>query len=1240
MPIYDLPISDKDDEGPAESTPVKPQRRKPRLKDDMSWYCPKSIKKLKSSTSSPHQSPTSTTSKLKAKPTVPLVITAAEQGPDDNSAEPLLIILAKVNGQQLRVCIDSGATGNFVSLRLARLAKLPEVALVGGAVKVTLADGSETECLSRFVVPLNMGTYSQVVHAHGILLSGSFDLVLGMPWLKALNPDIDWEKGVVELTHKGRKHVLRPPLTDGGHKDCDGLTLNATQLKRAVKKGASLYAVVLRAQDEAVEGGQSPQIKSLLEEFSDVFQELPDGLPPKRAVEHTIPLKPGAVPSSRPVYRMSEAELKELKSQLDTLIAKGFIQPSTSPYGAPILFVKKKDGTMRMCVDYRALNQSTVKNSYALPRIDELLDRLHGANVISNLDLQSGYHQIRVAEEDTFKTAFRTRYGHYEFLVLPFGLTSAPATFQRLMNDIFREHLDSFVLVYLDDILVFSKDEQEHEMHLRKVFELLRKHQLFVKRSKCSFAQTSLPFLGHLVGKDGIKVDPAKVTSVKDWPTPANAHDVRCFLGLANYYRRFVKSFSHIASPLTNLLAKKVPFTWEGPQQTAFEKLKQALISAPILSAPDFSSPFEITTVSADASDFAIGAVLTQGEKGNLRTIAYLSRKLAPAEMNYPVHERELLAIVYALKAWRHYLMGRPFKICTDHHSLTHIEKTPGLTGRRARWSELLQEYTFDINYIKGSTNVVADALSRRPDLRLGLMLQSMTVEAASNILLLHDEIRTSCSADAAYQKALKTAKRREGRFTVGSDDLLYYQGKQGPRLYIPTSMRESLMYEAHDAPTAGHLGMDKTLERLSRRFYWPSMESSVRQYVKTCSSCQRSKPSQQCPLGLQQPNVVPSRPWEIITMDYIMELPRTAKGHNAVITFVDRLTKMVHFHACDTNITAVGTADAFIDTVYKHHGLPAVIICDRDPKFTSKFWQSLFKSLGTRFNMSTARHARTDGQSERMNRTLEEMLRAYVQAPMRNNWDQYLSLLEFAYNDSVQASSGSTPFYLNYGQHPASVLDRAFLQPTAGTSQVAVDFVKHMHEIIGLAQQRIQKAQDRQAGYANKKRRDVTFAVGDMVLLSSDGINPPSASTSATKLQPKFYGPFKVLEATSPVTYRLLLPPHMMHQGLHDVFNISKLKTFHADVRQQPPPPPVSIDEDDSPLYTVEAINKHHPASAPRDKATSYLVQWLGYPEEEWTWEPRKEVEHTEAFDHYVGRPVQPLRLAPGRRSPRLTPI
>ena len=386
---------------------------------------------------------------------------------------------------------------------------------------------------------------------------------------------------------------------------------------------------------------------------------------------------------------------------------KGFIRPSVSPWGAPVLFVKKKDGTLRMCIDYRQINKVTVKNKYPLPRIEDLFDQLRGASVFSKIDLRSGYYQLRVKEVDVPKTAFRTRYGHYEFLVMPFGLTNAPAAFMDLMNRVFHPYLDQFVVVFIDDILVYSKDAQEHEHHLRIVLQTLRENQLFAKLSKCDFWLKEVSFLGHIVSAEGIRVDPVRIEAIVYWKPPRNVTEVRSFLGLAGYYRRFVQGFSVIASSLTRLLRKGVKFEWDDKCQSSFERLKEILVEAPVLIQPTSGRDY---TVYSDASRIGLGCVLMQDGK----VVAYASRQLMPHEQNYPTHDLELAAVVFALKIWRHYLYGEKCRIFTDHKSLKYLLTQNDLNLRQRRWLELLKDYDCIIDYHLGKANVVADALSRK----------------------------------------------------------------------------------------------------------------------------------------------------------------------------------------------------------------------------------------------------------------------------------------------------------------------------------------------------------------------------------------------------------------------------------------------------------------------------------------------------------------------------------------------
>src|SRR3569833_1500206 len=457
--------------------------------------------------------------------------------------------------------------------------------------------------------------------------------------------------------------------------------LSASQLKRAVRRGERVFlsSLKLLEPDTAAPGSTAPSgqpdhlasekpwVSNLIGEFSEVFQDpLPHGLPPERSEGHSIPTEPGHPPPFRSMYRLSPLDYRELEKQVTKFLKDGILEVSQSPYGAPVLFVPKPNGRgLRLCVDYRALNSITVKNRCTIPRIDDLLDAVAGSAYFTSLDLTSGYHQILISEEDRPKTAFRTPFGHFQFKVLIEGLTNAPATFQTVMNSIFLPDLKKFVVVYLDDILIFSKSEEEHQAHVRLVLDVLRREQLYVTKAKSRFAQTEIQYLGHIVNAQGIRPDPKKVSTVQSWPVPKNVHDVRSFLGLCNYFRKFIDHYSSIAVPLTNLTKKSVGWDWTGRCQDAFEMLKHSLAEAPLLRTPDEKKPYEVIT---DASDYGLGAVLLQ--EGY--PIAFESRRLNSAELNYTVTEKEMLAVVHALRVWRCYLEGAEFTVFTDHRDVSN----------------------------------------------------------------------------------------------------------------------------------------------------------------------------------------------------------------------------------------------------------------------------------------------------------------------------------------------------------------------------------------------------------------------------------------------------------------------------------------------------------------------------------------------------------------------------------------
>jgi hypothetical protein len=620
---------------------------------------------------------------------------------------------------------------------------------------------------------------------------------------------------------------------------------------------------------------------------------------------------------------MSPSELEELRTQIADLVERGLIQPSSSPYGAPVLFVKKKNGKNRMVIDYRLLNSITVKNKYPLPCIDDLLDQLHGATVFSKIDLASGYHQIPIAEGHEHRTGFRTRFGSFEFKVLPFGLCNAPSTFQRMINEVLLPYLDKFVLLYLDDICIYSKSQEEHLQHLELVLTALRKHNLLAQASKCEFGLESLEFLGHIISSNGIQADPAKIKAVEEWPVPKNKTEVLSFKGLAGFYRRFIKDFSKITAPLSALTGN-TPFIWTPVEQEAFEKLKQALTSAPVLASPDFSRPF---IVNCDSSKTAIGAVLMQGEGEEQRVIAYESKKLLPAEVNYLNHDKELLAVIHSLKKWRHYLRGARFRVITDNTATKYIQTKPDLNQRQLHWLELLQEYDMDIIHRPGSTNAVADALSRRPD----LVINSITRQTITPPLELLQQTQLDSITDVEYQRVLSGVQKQTRTDLILQDSLLYKED----RLYVPqSSLRQALLTEAHDTPLGGHLGRDKTYERLTRRFYWPKMHEQVSSYCNTCPTCQAIKPSHQSPMGLLSPLPIPDVPWASLSLDLITQLPKTLKGHTAIVVFVCRGTKMIICEPTTDEVTAPELAQIFHRAVFRHFGMPKSLISYRDTRF------------------------------------------------------------------------------------------------------------------------------------------------------------------------------------------------------------------------------------------------------------------------------------------------------------------
>jgi len=641
-------------------------------------------------------------------------------------------------------------------------------------------------------------------------------------------------------------------------------------------------------------------------------------------VTTSFPLIPGAAPVQVRPYRYAPALKSEIEAQIQEMLQNGIIQKSNIPFSSSVILVKKKDNTWRFCVDYRHLNAITVKCKYPVPIIDEFLDELSRAKWFSSLDLRAGFHQIRLKSGEEFETAFQTHLGQFEFRVMSFGLTGAPGSFQGAMNDTLAPYLRKFVLVFFDDILIYSTSWQEHLLHIRQVFELLVKDQWKIKLSKCTFGTQEIKYLGHVISDQGVSTDPDKVAVVANWPTHANVRELRVFLGLAGYYRKFVKHFGIIYKPLTDLLKKHSVFVWTAVHQDSFAALKHALCTAPVLALPVFSRPFSLET---DASGLGVGAVLMQ--EGH--PLAFISKALGPKSQGLSTYEKEYLAILMAIQQWRSYIQHSEFIIYTDQKSLTQLTEQRLHTHWQQKVFSKLLGLQYRVVYKKGSDNRVADALSRKSAHdSFCAALTSCTPQWIQEVVTGYQD---DLHATSLLAKLMLDAQAVPD-FTL-HQGILKYKG----RIWIGHNplLQQKLLSACHSSALGGHSGVPVTYSRVKKLFAWKGLKASVTDYVRTCVVCQQAKPDRSKLPGLLQPLPMPSEAWQVISMDFVEGLP-TSGNANCVLVIVDFFTKYGHFIPLRHPFTAAAVAKVFMTQVYKLHGLPSAIVTDQDRIFTSSF--------------------------------------------------------------------------------------------------------------------------------------------------------------------------------------------------------------------------------------------------------------------------------------------------------------
>lgn len=993
--------------------------------------------------------------------------------------------------------VDSGATATFIHQKFVDENKI-RTRKLEKPIPLFNIDGSENHAgFITHVAILDMiiGSHSEKV-VFTVTDIGPEDVIIGIDWLKKHNPEVDWTKGSLRLSRcpetceshetpaviasapkgdtevrltaqrrrrKKRKVIVKdtvsteeveiPELVDDPEEldaDDEDDLLEAWSRGVTLKDAPRLFALAgytysqqLAEQEYAKKPEKSfeEMVPEQYREYESVFSKVAlERLPERKPYDHAIELIPDAKNFHSRVYPLPANEQVALDEFLADNLRKGYIRESKSPMSSPFFFVKKKDGSLRPVQDYRRLNDITIKNRYPLPLIQGLVDSLKDAKIFTKLDIRWGYNNIRIREGDEHKAAFVTNRGLWEPLVMFFGLSNAPGTFQAMMNDLFKDLIVKGKLtIYLDDILIYTNDLTEHRAIVTEVLQRLKDNDLFLKPEKCEFEQSRTEYLGMIISHNKVEMDPVKVKAVTEWPTPKTVKEIQQFRGFANFYRRFIKGFSKITRPLDRLTGKDVLWEWGETEQKAFDDLKQAFITNPVLA---IYNPDKDTRVEVDASGFATGGTLLQKqEDGKWHPVAYLSESMTQAERNYEIYDLEMMAVIRALKAWRVYLEGLPkkFEIITDHKNLEYWKEPHDLSRRQARWARYLSRFDFDMTHKPGALNIAPDGFSRRPDHAVGsaddnksqIVLKPEVFRLAASrrghAAVVQDDalirrIRDCSDKDKEVVEALsKIQDLGPPRLQKGLEDwnteqgLLLYRG----RVYVPKNndIRRDLVKIHHNSIAVGHPGRWKTLEILSRNYWWPGMTKFVHEYVDTCDTCNRTKTFPAKPQGPLKPNEVPEGPWQIVACDFITQLP-PSKKYTAIMVTIDRFGKRVHLSATVDEVDSEETVKIYIRDIWKHHGTPKVTISDRGPQFASKLMRGIHEAVGTKVALSTAYHPQTDGQTERINQEIEQFLRAFCNHH-QDNWSDLLPFAEFALNERISSATGHTPFYMDYGYTP-----------------------------------------------------------------------------------------------------------------------------------------------------------------------------------------------------------------------------
>ena len=869
---------------------------------------------------------------------------------------------------------------------------------------------------------------------------------------------------------------------------------------------------------------RSTRIKQLIERYDMCFSQGEGDVGRTGMIQHKIEIV-GERPRRHAVRPLNPHMRSVLENEVKDLLQKGFIQPSKSEYASPVVLVKKKDGSVRFCCDFRRLNEATRKDCYPLPRIAEVLDTLSGAKVFSTLDLKSGYHQIEMFPADIPKTAFITQFGLFEWKVMPMGLCSAPGTFQRLMDTLMTGLTWKSVLVYLDDLIIFGRDYEEHYARLEEVLQRIRQANLKLSPKKCHLLKHRILYLGHSIENGKISPDPEKTRLVDTYPVPRNVKDIRSFVSLASYYRRFVKNFAQIAKPLTAMLEKTSKFDWNANCQQAFDVLKNALSRQTNLMLPDFSKPFQLA---CDASNVALGAVLSQVDEDNREhPVAFASKVLSKQERNWTVTEREAFAIVWAVNHFRSFLMGQPFKLISDHKPLLWLRQMKNPCPKLARWILQLEEYNFDIEYKEGPRNANADAMSRLSietsviEVRLESELALSDLKEAQQGMIETQQVGAAIRA-GNWDNINSTSPIMKAFMDIRhelfiDDDVIFRQiNDRHCQAILPPSLHEKVLQIFHTSETGGHLGVHRTVAAISELFYWPCWRKIVSNFISQCITCEKFKPSKVDTRAYLQP-IVTQRPWELIEIDFVGPMPETVQGNKYILSVVDHFSKYAVAYATPRQDSK--TVVDCLTKLFAEFGIPTRILSDQGRSFISQEFLHFCTLWGVKKATSTSYHPQTQGLVERFNGTVIQILKKYVYMT-QDMWDERLPFATYAYNTTVQRTNEVTPFEVIFGRKPAVPLSQLIEQQpdVLTTHERIVKMKKEMDKIYRFVQDKQDGARNREKQTYDSDAGGSCFSVGDQVWL----FNPAVKLGQNRKLSPIYVGPFVIIEQTGVTNFKI----------------------------------------------------------------------------------------------------------------------